>query len=372
MFEDIDNMPPLSRPAMELTRDPLKPLPRSSQAASRARRQTMTAREIRAFDDMFKNIFEAVRERSGSPGAFPIGPQTPLSNAGIGRGLDGPTMSDLYGKLRRQSKKVTWTTAEDELLEKKKEEIELCEDNAELVKWARRELFEDSQEREEAMVKAIQDSAKKGKGSDSIPLLQSPIYPHLLATLIRTFRDKYRDPNLAIAMFQHAKNLSIASYVYGCTAPAYNEDLKTRWLCFRDAKRICDSLEEMKINGVQPDSMTHRLIESIRRDVTDQTVPDTEEEQAKHGELLVLVSRMESLVARPVRRAPSLLAIRAINTKPTTKRWSRHAEQWKRPSAIAKPDDTKDDDWEFGNWEAPSRSKNGDRRKPRTSPQVEQ
>ena len=63
---------------------------------------------------------------------------------------------------------------------------------------------------------------------------------------MRSFRDKYKDPHLALAMFDHARNLSIASFVFGCTTPAYNELLETRWRCFRDLRGVADALDDVR------------------------------------------------------------------------------------------------------------------------------
>ena len=73
---------------------------------------------------------------------------------------------------------------------------------------------------------------------------------------MRTFRDKYANPHLALALFAHARRLSVLSFVCGCTTPAYNELLETRWACFRDLKGVCDALEEMKTNGVETNGGT--------------------------------------------------------------------------------------------------------------------
>jgi hypothetical protein len=63
---------------------------------------------------------------------------------------------------------------------------------------------------------------------------------------MRTFRDHYKDPNLALFIFNHTKKLSIFSYVFGCSTEVYNELIKTRWDCFRDLEGVYNAVEEMK------------------------------------------------------------------------------------------------------------------------------
>jgi hypothetical protein len=84
---------------------------------------------------------------------------------------------------------------------------------------------------------------------------------------MRTFRDHYSDPNLALFIFHHTQKLSIISYVFGCSTEVYNELIKTRWDCFRDLQGVYNAIDEMKVNGVPLDSATQKLIEIIRHDV---------------------------------------------------------------------------------------------------------
>src|SRR6267154_1374361 len=49
--------------------------------------------------------------------------------------------------------------------------------------------------------------------------------------------------------------------------PAYNELIETRWTYFRDLKGVHDALEEMRVNGVEPDGRTKKLVEKLRREV---------------------------------------------------------------------------------------------------------
>jgi hypothetical protein len=247
VFKDIKAMPPL--------------LPRSSRTSQptntfRSRRQAMTAREIGAFDDMFNMIFNAVAE------------QKPGDEPALGRVPTGAGMSDLFGKLRRHGRQLKWTTQAEDELDRKREEMELCDTDQQLLEWAMRDVFGASRAYLDAATRAV-ESAAAGPREDrpAIPPLQPLWYPHVVAALMRTFRDKYRDPHLALSVFEHARHLSIPSYVFGCATEAYNELLATRWRCFRDLAGVVDALEEMSVNAVEPNAKTRAVVESMRAEL---------------------------------------------------------------------------------------------------------
>ncbi|KAG1812561.1 uncharacterized protein BJ212DRAFT_1370522, partial [Suillus subaureus] len=227
-------------------------------------------------------------------------------------------MSDLFGKLRRHSKRLKWTTEADGEFDKKKEEMELCDTDQQLLEWAMREVFGQSQKYEErarnAIAKAEEQHAtgltpsSNASGSANPPPqltsthleLQHPTYPYLIAHLMHSFRDKYRDPHLALSIFDYARHLSIPSYVFGCTTPAYNELLETRWSCFRDLRGVHDALEEMRVNGVEPDGRTKKLVEKLRREVGARTVWE-EESMFGSGEVVGMLSKIEQLAIKEPR-----------------------------------------------------------------------
>lgn len=291
----------------------------------------MTAREINAFDEMFNMIFNAVSEQHK---AVPHEPDSNNPLVGIGRSPAGGQMSDFFSKMRGHSKKLRWTTQSDEELDRKKEEMELCDTDQQLLDWAIREVFGESKRYEEAARQAINDVAN-GKELDTMPELQPAIYPHLVALLMRAFRDKYRDPHLALSMFDHARHLSIPSYVFGCTTPAYNELIETRWRCFRDLKGVHDALEEMTVNGVDPDNRTRALVEKLRRQVGERNKWE-EENELGSGEVWMMLSKIEALVVKRARRNAQ-----------GVRRWKPSDEAWKQTASTPA---TSDDDWAFGQW----------------------
>lgn len=327
VFSDIKDMSPLA--------------PATTPQATRGQgpRQAMTAREISAFDEMFDMIFEATSAATPSSSMFE-------ENVGVGRG----DVTDLLGKLRAHSKKMRWTSAVDEALDLKKEEMDMCETDHQLLEWAMREIFEESTKYEEAARKAILAAAESQTPVD-LPPLQPPAYPHLLAHLIHTFRDKYNDPHLALAMFDHARHLSIASYVFGCSTQAYNELIETRWTCFYDVKGVHDALEEMTVNGVNIDSRTRRLVETVRREATKRDLW-VEESQLGSGEVMKLLTKIDELAAKPSGRSRKVNASTSGSGPPKKPhKWG----DWK----IKPLEEGADDEWGFDQWDKPNRHNKG-------------
>lgn len=229
----------------------------------RSQRQTMSAREINAFDEMFSMIFDAhsAKKTTASPTSF------------------DPSFSDIFGRLRKQSRMARWTSEQDVELDKMKEAMNMCRTDNELLQWALREVFGEVKPDAPAVPTANANTesqeATTEQSSEGAPTtspepaqkIRSPAYPHLIAILMRTFREKYKNPHLALAIFDHARNLSITSFVFGCTTRAYNELIETRWSYLHDLKGVFDTLMEMRVNGVETNNATKQLADQIRREV---------------------------------------------------------------------------------------------------------
>ena len=171
---------------------------------------------------------------------------------------------------------------------------------------------------------------------------------------MRTFRDRYADPHLALAIFEHARRLSIASYVFGCTTPAYNELLETRWACFRDLRGIADALEEMRVNGVEPDAATRKIVERLRREVGERNLWQ-EESDLETGEVFTLLKKIERLSVKPILTHRE--ASRPSKSKSKSKKWGISAERWKF-------EDESSDNYHFGDWDYKPRKKQSRKRPP--------
>ncbi|EIN04042.1 hypothetical protein PUNSTDRAFT_77195 [Punctularia strigosozonata HHB-11173 SS5] len=335
----------------------------------KVRKQAMTANEQSTFDEMFNLIFTAATETGVGHGKGKAGTpshQIQMEALGIGRsGAFGGTQSivGLYDNLRGRAKNVAWTSDADEALDRKKEEMELCDTDQQLLEWAMQEVFGESQRYEaaarEAIAKAKADPDRAG--SVEMPPLQPPAYSHLLAELMRTFRDKYRDPHLALSMFDHARHLSIPSYVFGCTTPAYNELIRTRWACFRDLRGVLEALEEMRVNGVEPDGTTRSIVENLRREVGERNLWEEHGQDGEKGLVATtgsdavweMLERIEKLSVKRVskrQRMKDALAKSGDQHESVArgkKKWTNNQE-WKQKALQGRQED---DGYEFGSWE---------------------
>jgi len=295
------------------------------------RRQAMSNQELVAFDDMFNIVFAAENERrlaeGGAAVAFDVDAQTPLTDF----------LKNLYKRPHVRPK------GEDTDLDRLKEQLALCQSDYAMLEWAEREVFGASIRAEEAARAAVTE------GKPPPPHLQPPLYPQLLATLMTTAREDYGDPHLAVALFEHARNLSPLSYIFGCTTPTYNELLETRWHSFRDLRGVHAALEEMRANGVFPDIRTRALVDDVRREVGARTVW-LEESETGSGEVWSILREVERLVARRAPQQASSGDYRARQEQP------RPHDAWKNPELTA----DESAGYQFGEWPEPER-----RRQPR-------
>ena len=295
----------------------------------------MTARERNTFQDMFDMVFDAAEGVRGGKTPSEAQMFTPVD--GVGTANQYGEIADLFGRLRTNIKKMRWTSDIDEELDRKKEEIELCDTDVQLLEWAMNEVFEPQR----ATTTPIQGQLASAQNSQ--------IYPHIIAVLMRTFRDKFHDPHLALAIFDHAKNLSIPSYVFGCTAPVYNELIETRWFCFHDLKGILDALEEMKANGVEVDNRTRKIAETVRRDAPTMRLLEEEDYFGKGQDRVVhILTQIESAVRRPS------VPARSTTVRRTTRRIERSwSEGWKHGVDERVNQNKDDEDWSWGSWGSP-------------------
>ncbi|RPD77079.1 hypothetical protein L226DRAFT_559219 [Lentinus tigrinus ALCF2SS1-7] len=246
-----------------------------------------THHESQTIADMFNVVFE---------GDFAASSE---GTAGVDQ--HSAAMDKSFSRLRR-IKRPPWTSEVDEELDRKMVDMELCETDIQLLMWAMQEVFGEFRRYEgeaRRTVEVHQAGSSDFHTSPSSRRMLSALqhYPHLLVALMCTFRDRYKDPHLAMSMFEHARDLSIASFVYGCTTPVYNELIETRWRSFRDLRGVCDVLEEMWVNGVETNHRTRLLAETIRHEIGERTFWQ-EESSIGSGEAWRMVSLLESLVVR--------------------------------------------------------------------------
>ncbi|KZV71127.1 hypothetical protein PENSPDRAFT_415278 [Peniophora sp. CONT] len=293
----------------------------------------MTVREQRAADDMFNQIFSSMSDAIPSPSE-----EAQPSRTGL---------SALMGALSR-SRRVARPGEDPELemeLDKMNEAIDNALSDHELLQWAEREVFAQSFQLATAADALMNGSARDANEAP----LQAATYPHAIAKLMRTFRDKYRDPHLALAVFSHARSLSTYSYVMGCTTGPYNELLQTRWECFRDLRGVYEAIQEMATNKVRRDDRTRALWENIRREVGSSATPN--------DGLFDILGRIDQMVGKDPPRKE-----RFIRGEPVEKRFgrekriSRHKRYgddrnaWRNPGVL---ESREQEGLGFGEWERP-------------------
>ena len=281
------------------------------------RRQAMTAREMKAFDDIFEMIFDAASNQERTQKDEP-----PQKN----------TIGDMFSSLRASSRGLRWATELEALMDRRREEIDLCSNDMELLHWTQREVLDAFDNLQRAPQSS--DEGAKDKPSD-IPLstqpsaLQIQTYSQLVAHLMRTFRDKYRDPYLALALFDKVRRRSLVSYVFGCSTQVYNELIETKWTWFRDLRGVHDAVEEMVVNGVGFDNRSRRLVEKVRHGVRERNAW-VENVDAHSQDVWNLLMRLDHFIAKSSSR------------RKKTPKW----EEWKKESLS----DEDDEGWKFGKW----------------------
>lgn len=306
IFDDLDPIPP-----MATIRAPHKVHSlRTELRTPSYRRQSLTARETSIFQDMFSLIFDAVAQKNRED-------EGPLSDVGIGRRPSGTaqsTVTDLYGKVRRHAKgasKGRRGAADEEEIDILLEEMMRCRTDQELLNWLVNRIFKD---RPSTLTPPVTSTSSgistspeaPGPGPPPLPetetlyhLSTSPAaYARVITEAIAIFRDKYNDPYLALSVFDHARRRSVLSFVLGCTTPAYNELLITRWSVFRDLKGVADALEEMKVNGVLPDNQTRKIVETVRKEVGERNLWQEPTEETTG--IWSLLRKIETYSKKPV------------------------------------------------------------------------
>ncbi|CAG8452819.1 4384_t:CDS:2 [Paraglomus occultum] len=100
------------------------------------------------------------------------------------------------------------------------------------------------------------------EGDPFAPKTFPPGYPDLLKASIAHCRNVFRDPYMALSIFEQAKRQGLESYVVGCDTLVYNEILKIRWDFWKDVQGMDALLTEMQSNGVLFNLATKGIIES--------------------------------------------------------------------------------------------------------------
>ncbi|CAO3631405.1 unnamed protein product [Cunninghamella blakesleeana] len=106
-------------------------------------------------------------------------------------------------------------------------------------------------------------------------------YSKVLQTSIKHAYAEFKDPYLAIALFEQCKVLGTESYIQGCTAKVYHEVLNIRWEAWKDIYGMLDLMEEMAINGIAFSRASAMLVKKISNEMDNQVLSDEENAQIK-------------------------------------------------------------------------------------------
>lgn len=269
------------------------------------RKQTATLEEQIAMDDVFERVFNM--DFQNAPQAYTIGARRP---PGLLASAPSP-MAKGQGS----------TKSLDELelmVDKKREEMYHCKSDHELLKWAMREVF-CQPPNEPTSTPPSEASETPSEESDKPPKATSPtapkelhpgIYARVVATLMVEFRERYNNPHLAIAIFDFTRRRSILSYVTGCTAPSYNQLMYTHWNSFRDLQAVINIAEEMRVNGVAPDTRTKLIATQIREEILPRTALS---EEGGLPEVYRLLDRLDILLRPKLHSSASDMSLSRSN-----------------------------------------------------------
>jgi hypothetical protein len=100
-------------------------------------------------------------------------------------------------------------------------------------------------------------------------------YPRMLAAVMRHLR-ALGAPHLALAMFAHARELGLESYLAGCLTSAYNELIRTRWDAFRDLGGVVAAVADMEATAVAWDRSTNIAVTGVVGAVSKDILASTE------------------------------------------------------------------------------------------------
>ncbi|KAG8863334.1 hypothetical protein FRB96_008826 [Tulasnella sp. 330] len=212
-------------------------------------RPTLTSNQSQAVSVMYNFLFpnSTPRPKAGHTEQQATRPQTSFFDEFAKR-------AEAHNEQLQKAQTATMKT----ILAKKRADIDGLQDDQQLIRWTA-DLFARQEEIES--LKRLPSFPQRADRDDITAELEA--YSHIIGSLMSTFRDRYRDPHLALAVFDHVRHRSVASYVCGCKTPAYHQLLITLWTCFKDLRGVANALREMKVNGVEPDTRIRELAQKI-------------------------------------------------------------------------------------------------------------
>ncbi|WVQ83063.1 hypothetical protein IAT38_005201 [Cryptococcus sp. DSM 104549] len=279
---------------LQLSAEDSSPLPFSKNGPSLNAEATrfnraggVTPHEATAFNKVIADVLSTFPKPDRKPYGGPASPYRPGAYNALGRAKTPPSLANvgreraanlrgIFGKLHKDDEA---TMEELDLLS---EEMDIIGDDMELLHWAKERVFTPVRggEKElagESITMPVFPATTNTPSSASAeepslpPLLEYRLaYSKILARVLRTFRVHYNQPHLVLALFEHARTVSMESYMQGCTTEVYNEMLITRWECFRDLEGIFAATNEMDVMGVPWDQHTMQVVNAAVTTVSEE------------------------------------------------------------------------------------------------------
>jgi hypothetical protein len=165
--------------------------------------------------------------------------------APIPKGLATNVFDD-SARINRASTKEVFGLSDDERIVEKEKEIKAINRIA-------------STDTEQALIEMVSNEIDNKE-------TYSRYYPSILVKAMEHATLRFKNPYLAIAIFERAKQKSLTSYIAGCNTDAYNTILKVRWNTFRDVYGMVKTLEEMTLNGIKCNGESRSIVASISGD----------------------------------------------------------------------------------------------------------
>lgn len=293
ILEDVD-------PPSSLHLHPARALRPNAFSQQSHRKYAATEVELRAMEAIFERVFDM--DTSGHPHIFP-------SSARRGGLLSNS--SAFSNRRQRAMGELDYETEFD----KKREAMFACKSDQELLQWAIREVFIQPSAPADGPSPGAPDTSSSNNPEEALNKpkeLHPGIYGRVVASIMKEFREQYNNPHLAIAIFDYTRRLSIVSYVTGCTAPSYNELMRTHWVSFHNIRAVVNVAEEMRVNGVFPDQASFLLLNQIQ----DRLEPIVRAGESTNTDVARLLERLGELL-RPPSYEPIALQTRSQREKNT-------------------------------------------------------
>ncbi|TFK25555.1 hypothetical protein FA15DRAFT_655081 [Coprinopsis marcescibilis] len=225
LFDDIDDRPPAA----------------SAPQQQGSRKHSMTEAEKKILRELLDQVFIARQEQSQEKGQ-------------LAKELYEKTHdpSQPYTRLRASKAPAGEKSQSDVAVDELQEDMDKCANKAELLQWARQNVFNEPVEH-----------------TNTVSTLPLPIYSRMIPRLMAQFRERFKDPELALFVYKYTRNHSITSFVYGCMTSTYNELLLILWNHYRDLQGIQDILADMEANSVGGDRRTEMIVERACREAAE-------------------------------------------------------------------------------------------------------